>query len=110
MGVGYKRFGSEEKLLADPINHLFEVYVAINKIVEQEKEVEKAKAAETGEKQVCPGLRTAYWLLLKTMEYTGAKGYKQQISNGPTDQEALEFFFQMEHGRFRHELSLTDHN
>jgi len=29
--------------------------VAINKIVEQEKEVEKAKAAEKGEKQVCPG-------------------------------------------------------
>ncbi|PUU73567.1 tRNA synthetases class I (R)-domain-containing protein [Tuber borchii] len=71
LGVGYKRFGSEEKLLADPINHLFEVYVAINKIVEQEKEVEKAKAAEMGEKQ---------------------------ISNGPTDQEALDFFFQMEHG------------
>ncbi|KAG0123918.1 hypothetical protein HOY82DRAFT_211502 [Tuber indicum] len=71
LGVGYKRFGSEEKLLEDPINHLFEVYVAINKVAEQEKEAEKNKAAEKGEKQ---------------------------ISNGPTDQEALEFFFKMEHG------------
>ncbi|RPA94651.1 arginyl-tRNA synthetase [Choiromyces venosus 120613-1] len=98
LGVGYKRFGSEEKLLADPINHLFEVYVAINKIAEQEKEVEKVKAEEKGEKQVCPGLRTAYWLLLKAMEYRGTKGDKRQISNGLTDEEALEFFFKMEHG------------
>ncbi|PWW72533.1 arginyl-tRNA synthetase [Tuber magnatum] len=71
LGVGYKRFGSEEKLLEDPVNHLFEVYVAINKIVEQEKEAEKAKAAEKGQKQ---------------------------ISNGPSDQEAHEFFFKMENG------------
>jgi len=69
--------------------------------------VEKAKAAEKGEKQVCPGFRAVYWLLLRAMGSIGAKRHKQQISNGPTDQEALEFFFDMEHGGFRHKLSLT---
>jgi arginyl-tRNA synthetase len=28
---GYKKYGSEEKLMQDPINHLFDVYVKINK-------------------------------------------------------------------------------
>lgn len=28
---GYKKYGSEEELLRDPINHLFDVYVKINK-------------------------------------------------------------------------------
>ena len=58
--MGYKRFGSEEKLLEDPIHHLFEVYVAINKVIEEEKELEKVKAEQSGEKQVYPGPRTAY--------------------------------------------------
>lgn len=30
---GYKRYGSEEQLLKDPINHLFDVYVNVNKDV-----------------------------------------------------------------------------
>ncbi|KAJ2160309.1 arginyl-tRNA synthetase [Coemansia sp. RSA 552] len=30
LAIGFERFGSEEKLVADPIGHLFEVYVAIN--------------------------------------------------------------------------------
>lgn len=38
LGVGFERYGSEEKLLNDPINHLFDVYVAINKDIEREKE------------------------------------------------------------------------
>ncbi|KAH0612443.1 uncharacterized protein H6S33_010495 [Morchella sextelata] len=71
LGVGFKRFGSEEKLLADPIHHLFEVYVQINRIIEEEKEVEK-KAAE-------------------------AAGVKQ-THNGPTDEEAKNFFVRMENG------------
>lgn len=52
LGVGFKRFGSEEKLLADPIHHLFEVYVQINRIIEEEKEVEKKAAEAAGVKQV----------------------------------------------------------
>lgn len=38
LAVGFQRHGNEEKLEQDPINHLFEVYVAINKEIEQEKE------------------------------------------------------------------------
>lgn len=38
LAVGFQRYGSEEKLEKDPINHLFEVYVNINKDIEQEKE------------------------------------------------------------------------
>lgn len=38
LAVGFKKYGSEEKLVADPINHLFEVYVKINKDIETEGE------------------------------------------------------------------------
>ena len=31
LAVGYSKHGSEEKLTKDPIRHLYEVYVAINK-------------------------------------------------------------------------------
>ena len=34
---GYKEFGSEEELLRDPINHLFNVYVKINQKVGEEE-------------------------------------------------------------------------
>lgn len=30
LAVGFDKYGSEEKLLEDPIVHLFEVYVKIN--------------------------------------------------------------------------------
>lgn len=30
LAVGYERYGSEEALVNDPINHLFHVYVSIN--------------------------------------------------------------------------------
>lgn len=33
---GYQRYGNEEELLRDPINHLFDVYVKTNKDMEQE--------------------------------------------------------------------------
>ncbi|KAL7321066.1 arginyl-tRNA synthetase [Mucor circinelloides] len=31
LAVGFAKYGSEEKLIADPIKHLYDVYVAINK-------------------------------------------------------------------------------
>ncbi|KAI5804586.1 hypothetical protein EDC01DRAFT_610726 [Geopyxis carbonaria] len=70
LSVGFNRFGSEEKLVEDPIHHLYEVYVAINKVIEAEKEAEKAKLKE-GE---------------------------AQTYNGPTDEEARAFFRKMEDG------------
>lgn len=36
LAVGFDRYGSEEQLAKDPINHLFNVYVQINKDIEQE--------------------------------------------------------------------------
>lgn len=36
LAVGFERYGSEEALAKDPIHHLFEVYVKINKDIEEE--------------------------------------------------------------------------
>ncbi|SMN19699.1 similar to Saccharomyces cerevisiae YHR091C MSR1 Mitochondrial arginyl-tRNA synthetase [Maudiozyma saulgeensis] len=36
LAVGFERYGDEEKLAQDPIHHLFEVYVRINKDIEEE--------------------------------------------------------------------------
>ncbi|KAJ2747836.1 arginyl-tRNA synthetase [Coemansia sp. BCRC 34301] len=36
LAVGFERYGSEEQLVADPIQHLFEVYVAISKAAEED--------------------------------------------------------------------------
>ena len=44
LSLGYDKYGNEEALLADPINHLFEVYVRIN----NDKE-ESTKAFNAGE-------------------------------------------------------------
>ncbi|KAI0142968.1 arginyl-tRNA synthetase [Xylariaceae sp. FL1272] len=45
LAVGYEKYGSEEKLTKDPINHLFEIYVRTNKDIAEEKEAaDKLKA------------------------------------------------------------------
>ncbi|GAV51726.1 hypothetical protein ZYGR_0AF01970 [Zygosaccharomyces rouxii] len=36
LAVGYERYGDEKKLAEDPIDHLFQVYVRVNKDIEQE--------------------------------------------------------------------------
>ncbi|KFV02063.1 hypothetical protein N339_11707, partial [Pterocles gutturalis] len=36
LGVGFQRFGNKEKLKSSPLQHLFEVYVQINKAAEDE--------------------------------------------------------------------------
>ncbi|CAG57752.1 uncharacterized protein GVI51_A01947 [Nakaseomyces glabratus] len=36
LAVGFERYGDEEKLAKDPIHHLYEVYVRINKDIEEE--------------------------------------------------------------------------
>jgi arginyl-tRNA synthetase len=38
LAVGYERYGNEEALAQDPINHLFEIYVRVNKEIGEEKE------------------------------------------------------------------------
>lgn len=58
---GYKRFGNEEKLLKSPIKHLVEIYVKINQIAKQDKNIieaarENFKALESNKIEV-----TALW-------------------------------------------------
>ncbi|NXV32907.1 SYRM protein, partial [Rissa tridactyla] len=43
LGVGFQRFGNKEKLKSSPLQHLFEVYVQINKAAEDENTKELAK-------------------------------------------------------------------
>lgn len=38
LAVGYEYFGNEESLLKDPINHLYDVYVKINKITKDQND------------------------------------------------------------------------
>ncbi|WVQ95185.1 arginine-tRNA ligase [Kwoniella sp. CBS 9459] len=45
LSVGFDKYGSEEELLADPIQHLFKVYVKINEARAQQKE--RIDAGET---------------------------------------------------------------
>ncbi|EAZ63345.1 arginyl-tRNA synthetase [Scheffersomyces stipitis CBS 6054] len=45
LAVGFERYGSEEKLASDPINHLFEVYVKINQDITAEGETSPTNEA-----------------------------------------------------------------
>ncbi|KAI8364396.1 hypothetical protein BD560DRAFT_373139 [Blakeslea trispora] len=40
LAVGFARYGSEEKLVADPIKHLYDVYVQINKDAKENPEID----------------------------------------------------------------------
>ncbi|XP_025918450.1 probable arginine--tRNA ligase, mitochondrial isoform X2 [Apteryx mantelli] len=43
LGVGFQQFGNKEKLKSSPLQHLFEVYVQINKAAEEENTKKLAK-------------------------------------------------------------------
>uniref|UniRef100_A0A8I5KWE8 Probable arginine--tRNA ligase, mitochondrial n=1 Tax=Homo sapiens TaxID=9606 RepID=A0A8I5KWE8_HUMAN len=42
LGTGFQLFGYEEKLQSNPLQHLFEVYVQVNKEAADDKSVAKA--------------------------------------------------------------------
>lgn len=44
LGAGFERFGSEEKLRTQPLEHLFEVYVRVNREAESDASVRPAAA------------------------------------------------------------------
>jgi len=46
LALGYEKYGNEEALVADPINHLFEIYVKINQDMGAEQEQIKTLEAE----------------------------------------------------------------
>ncbi|XP_040015941.1 putative arginine--tRNA ligase, mitochondrial isoform X2 [Gasterosteus aculeatus] len=45
LGAGFAKFGCQEKLKQNPLQHLFEVYVEVNKDVEQNEEMMQAARA-----------------------------------------------------------------
>lgn len=46
LAVGFEKYGSEEALKTEPISHLFEVYVKINKDITDEEEASKKEGGE----------------------------------------------------------------
>lgn len=67
LGVGYQRFGDRDALAADPIRHLFEVYVATNAEVENDRTLDdKARqffaALEAGSQE-----ETALWQQFRSL-------------------------------------------
>lgn len=40
LAVGFEKYGDEQKLATDPINHLFDVYVKVNKDITEEGDIE----------------------------------------------------------------------
>ncbi|PKI82939.1 arginine--tRNA ligase [Malassezia vespertilionis] len=82
LALGWRRFGSEEALLNDPVQHLYEVYVAINKLAEQgEGEGEKIhdearaffKGMEDGNKEYLVEWEKFRSLSIKKYEETYAR-------------------------------------
>lgn len=51
LALGYERYGNEEALLADPINHLYELYVKVNKDLSAEKDQITALEATEGKSE-----------------------------------------------------------
>ncbi|WVR09383.1 arginine-tRNA ligase [Kwoniella sp. DSM 27419] len=52
LSVGFDRYGSEEELLADPIQHLFQVYVKVNNARAEQKEKMEAGEVIPKEEQI----------------------------------------------------------
>ncbi|KAL5333255.1 hypothetical protein BJX70DRAFT_403786 [Aspergillus crustosus] len=88
---GYKKFGDEEKLLEDPINHLFNVYVKINAIVsEQEpaiKELKEQIKAKKEKSEDASEQETELAKLVDVSEDEKARRYFKSMEDG--DAEAL---------------------
>ncbi|XP_033635589.1 probable arginine--tRNA ligase, mitochondrial [Asterias rubens] len=73
LGVGFQRFGSEEKLSSDPIQHLFDVYVQVNREADTRPDVYQeaqrfTRAMEEGDDQCLSIWRRFRELSIK--EYT----------------------------------------
>jgi arginyl-tRNA synthetase len=91
LAVGFELFGDKEVLKKDPIQHLYEVYVKVNKVVEEEKAEDtkrhggpvpnKQKDIDAGEDEVAVP--------------DGTNAYKPQSA---TEERAREYFQRMENG------------
>lgn len=68
LALGFEKYGSEEALTADPINHLYEIYVKINKDLTAEKDE------------------------IKELETAGKKEEAQKIKDEGLDEQARRYF------------------
>lgn len=88
---GYKKFGNEEQLLRDPINHLFDVYVKVNGIVAQEegpiKELKEQIKAKKEKNEDVSELQKELDKLVDASEDEKARRYFKSMEDG--DPEAL---------------------
>ncbi|KFM81851.1 putative arginine--tRNA ligase, mitochondrial, partial [Stegodyphus mimosarum] len=75
LAAGFRKFGSEEKLSADPLTHLFEVYKEANARISDDKEFDEEarnyfKLMEEGDSEVLSLWRKLRDLSLKEMKAT----------------------------------------
>lgn len=88
---GYKRFGKEEELEMNPINHLFDVYVKINEVkASEDKEIEHLKAEIKSAKAMgkdIADLETDLCQKIEVSEDEKARKYFKSMEDG--DPEAL---------------------
>jgi arginyl-tRNA synthetase len=83
---GFKRYGSEEALLKDPINHLFDVYVKINQDVgAQEGPIKELKEKIKAKKE-------------KNEDATVEEAELEKLANASEDESARRYFKSMEDG------------
>lgn len=88
---GYKRYGSEEQLTKDPINHLFDVYVKVNNDVAKEegpiKELKEQIKAKKEKNEDVSELQKELDKLVDASEDEKARRYFKSMEDG--DEEAL---------------------
>ncbi|OKL62986.1 Arginine--tRNA ligase, cytoplasmic [Talaromyces atroroseus] len=83
---GFKRYGSEEALLKDPINHLFDVYVKINQDVgAQEGPIKELKEKIKAKKE-------------KNEDATAEEAELEKLVDASEDENARRYFKSMEEG------------
>ncbi|KAM9971703.1 hypothetical protein ACTFIW_011686 [Dictyostelium discoideum] len=82
LAVGFEKYGSEEELLADPIKHLYNVYVQINGEAEKEEEAKKKYAEE-----IAAGVEPTAPLQTTPTIHDTARAYFKRMEDG--DAEAL---------------------
>jgi arginyl-tRNA synthetase len=86
LALGFVTYGSEEELQANPIGHLFDVYVKISKVQKEEDEKMKALKKEIEELQS------------KNADITEQSAALERLQNEGVDEQARKYFKRMEDG------------
>ncbi|KGO54872.1 Aminoacyl-tRNA synthetase, class 1a, anticodon-binding [Penicillium expansum] len=90
---GFKEFGSDEALIKDPINHLFDVYVKINRHVSEQdgpiKELKEQIKAKKEKNEDVAELEAQLAKLVDVSEDEKARRYFKSMEDGNPDALAL---------------------